>query len=205
MHPLLKSLQKDHYNFLRLLNCLQREVDLLDDPHAGHRFNLALLQDALDYIHTYPQVWHHPVEDRLLARLHEKAVPGIEEVDWLLAEHRGLEAESKALRRLFQAIAAGSPVTRERIVAQTRAFLHGQLAHIHRENATFYPLLARHLTVQDWDQVAAALPAAQDGLFSDLHKAQYQHLSASLIKEAQATQSDSIKPGRDGGFARNGL
>lgn len=205
MHALMKNLQQDHYNLLRLLNCLQREIDLLADEASGHRFNLNLLLDGLDYLHTYPQQWHHPLEDKLLARLHEKSVAGLAEVSWLVAEHRELEAETKDLRRLYQAIAAGSPVARDRIVDQTRAFLHNQLAHIHRENAIFYPLLARHLTRADWQRLAAAQPVADDGLFSNLQKAQYQHLAASLVKEAQVSQSDSGRPGRDGGFAHNDL
>ncbi|AFU98291.1 hemerythrin domain-containing protein [Simiduia agarivorans] len=203
MHPLMKTLQQDHYNFLKLLNCVQREVDMLESGQMERPFNVMLVVDALDYLKTYPEQWHHPLEDALVKKLHARADEQAKEVDWLMAEHKSLEAQTKIAQRVYQQIAAGHVVPRERLIEETRGFVHGQLAHIHRENARLYPLLIRLLTDDDMDAVAEAVPEREDGLFGSLQRAQYQHLGAELVHEAAMTQGQ--RPEKDGGFVKSGL
>jgi len=189
MHALMLTLRQDHANFMRLLHCVQCEIDALDQGVEGHTFNVSLILDVLDYIHTYPQQWHHPLEDALVAKLRAKGVEQAREVQWLMDEHQMLEHQTKVALKVYQHIASDSVVPRERVIEETRGFVHGQLAHIHRENARLYPLLMRHLTDQDWDDVAEALPKREDGLFGSLERAQYQNLGAQLIRDAQISQS----------------
>lgn len=203
MHPLMKTLQQDHYNFLKLLNCVQREVDRLESGYLERPFNVMLVVDALDYLKTYPEHWHHPLEDALVKKLHERAPDSAKDVDWLMAEHKSLEAQTKIAQRVYQQIAAGHVVPRERLIEETRGFVHGQLAHIHRENARLYPLLNRLLSDNDLDQVAGELPEREDGLFGALQRAQYQHLGAELVHEAAITQG--LQPAQDGDFVKSGL
>ena len=190
MHALLMTLRQDHANFLRLLQCVQREIDCLEQGVENHTFNVTLILEVLEYIHTYPQQWHHPLEDALVAKLKEKGVEQVRDVQWLMDEHQMLENQTKIALKVYQHIASDSVVPRERVIEETRGFVHGQLAHIHRENARLYPLLMRCLTDQDWDDVAESLPKREDGLFGSLQRAQYQNLGAQLVREAQLTQSN---------------
>ena len=66
MHPVLQQLGAEHRDLRSLLALLRRQPSLLADPLAP---NIGLLVDALSYLTSFPDVRHHPLEDRLAERL----------------------------------------------------------------------------------------------------------------------------------------
>lgn len=196
MHPLIKTLQQDHANIHKLLTCVQREMEWLESGKEDRAFNINLIVEVLEYLKTYPEQWHHPLEDALVQKLHERVPDLAREVDWLMAEHKSLERQTKVAQQVYAQIAGGDMIPRERLIEETRGFVHGQLAHLHRENARLFPLLIKHLSEQDLDEVAENMPEREDGLFGNLVRAQFQYLGAELVREAEFAQSQTNTPPR---------
>ncbi|MGH1373895.1 MAG: hemerythrin domain-containing protein [Cellvibrionaceae bacterium] len=175
MHPIEKQLNLDHYHISRLLKCLQRNLETYEGANAWAE-HLSLILESLDYIKVYPEHWHHPVEDKIFAYIAKHYPQHANVVAALHAEHKDLEALTKELNTMFEAIANDTVVSREELSRLTRKFLQRQISHIDRENEMVYPLLSNCLTSDDWTILQGQIDQVQDPLFGDNLKKEYRAL-----------------------------
>jgi len=175
MHSIEKQLHLDHYHISRLLQCLQRNIETYEteDAWAEH---LSLILESLDYIKVYPEHWHHPVEDKIFAYIAKNYPQHAETVAALHSEHKALEALTKELNSLFEAIANDTVVPRDRLSRLTRNFLSRQISHIDRENEMVYPLMSNCLNAADWKTLESEIDEARDPLFGDRLQSEYRAL-----------------------------
>src|SRR5579885_2872645 len=85
MSEILRRLHDDHVNLLRVLAILERQIAVMD---RGDRPDWAIVHGVIEYLLTYPDLHHHPLEDGILKRLQATNPSTAEAFSGLLAEHR---------------------------------------------------------------------------------------------------------------------
>jgi hemerythrin-like domain-containing protein len=152
----------EHMDFLRLLDLLERQLKVFD---SGERPDYALMFDILHYLRHFPDEFHHGREDAVFAHL-ARAYPNMELAFVRLhQEHRVIENAGQTLLDLLQAALDGAMVSRSAIEAAAATYLVYYRNHIGVEEREVIPRAAKAMTPQDWDAIAAAVPAAADPLF----------------------------------------
>ena len=112
MKPILDKLHKDHINFFKLLEFLERQAELLKDCE---HIDLELILDALRYMKEYPDLIHHPLEDIVYRYFLEHFNEVHNELIFLLHEHDELPDLTNKLIEMIQAVSANEPQDREKL------------------------------------------------------------------------------------------
>jgi len=145
----------DHVYFNRLLNLLEKQVDVF---HDGGVPNYELMLDVVYYVTHFSDVLHHPREDAAFARLARRN-PGLQlPVARLAQEHRVLAHIGKRLEQMLEQAAGGAFFERADLEALAATYLTSYRSHIAREERDILPLAVRMLTVEDWAAVRTAVP-----------------------------------------------
>jgi len=188
MHPVYQQLCEDHRHIQRLVRCMRNlAAPLKTQGLDAERLNLML--DVMDYIKTYPEHWHHPIEDQVLSLLLLKHIPEADLLREVVCDHGRMEKQTIKLEQQFQAVAKGCVVPAQLILQQCDAYIKTQLDHIERENQWIYPLMERYLNEADWDWIAEKLPKLEDPLFGARRRADYQSLYDNIV----AGEEDLLK------------
>ena len=148
---------QEHVYFNQLLHLLRREVDVF---HLGGRPSYELMYDIVSYLREYGDAVHHPREDLAFDRL-VKRCPDLElELARLGQEHRIIAQAGEKLLGLIEAILEDAMVPRAEleIAAATSLVYYGN--HIATEEEDVLTRAAKHLTVDDWEAVRAAVPSS---------------------------------------------
>jgi len=94
---IIERLSQEHRNIEKLLAILERELDVFD---RGDRPDYEVIRAVISYFEVYPEVYHHPQEDQVFAKLRERDPVAAAKVGDLAHEHhRGLNACAASLRR----------------------------------------------------------------------------------------------------------
>jgi hemerythrin-like domain-containing protein len=171
----------EHVYFNQLLHLLQKEVEIF---HTGERPNYELMLDIITYLRDYGDQFHHPREDvafKVLAR----RCPDLQLVLSRLAqEHRVISNAGEALRRLLEALLAGSIVPRIEVEMAAATYLVYYGNHIAHEEEDVLPRAGTQLTDEDWHSVADAVPVVRDPLFGAEAAERYRELRRQIALEA---------------------
>lgn len=165
MPALYRQLVQDHVNLSRVLEVLQIAVEDYDADDWYHP-NMDLILDALEYIRAYPEVFHHPLEERSFDYLlqHRLVDPAI--IAEIRAQHSELEEATERLQAQFDAIADECVVPQEELKANFAKYLTLQLHHLQTENEKVFPILAE-IEDKDWWDIASCMVLRQDPIFGD--------------------------------------
>ncbi|TXI19205.1 MAG: hypothetical protein E6Q62_04805 [Nitrosomonas sp.] len=175
MHAVQRQLHTDHYHLQRLLNCLSHEIDCYDyDSHENA--DLTVILSALDYVHDYPDKWHHPAEDVIFCKLQQKDVKECPLIEQLKSEHREILQATRTIYELFNMAAEDCIVPAYQLLETTRHYIALQRQHIHKENEYIYPLMNKVFTDQEWDAIENAVKIRNDPLFTRQSKKEYEML-----------------------------
>ena len=164
MSKILRRLYEDHANLLRVLAILERQIAVMDQ---GNRPDLDIVQGSIEYFLTYPDLRHHPLENRVLMRLQAKDPRAAEPFTGLDAEHR---EQSETLHRIAEVtfqVLQDAAVARQGYVGMLRSFVAAQRDHVRREEESFFPAAERILDEADWAKLDREVPAMLDPLFDD--------------------------------------
>ncbi|UEM14640.1 hypothetical protein J4G43_010555 [Bradyrhizobium barranii subsp. barranii] len=63
---IIERLSKEHLNIEKLLAILERELEVFD---RGDRADYEVIHAVISYFEVYPEVYHHPQEDLVFAKL----------------------------------------------------------------------------------------------------------------------------------------
>src|SRR6516164_1556563 len=86
---IIERLSREHRNIEKLLIILERE---LEDFDRGDRPDYEVFRAVISYFEVYPEVYHHPQEDLVFAKLRTRDRVAAEKVGDLAREHqRGAE------------------------------------------------------------------------------------------------------------------
>ena len=111
-----------------------------------------------DYLRSFPDMHHHPKEEIVLRRLHQRAAGLDADFFGLEAEHAELSDELHRFSRTVVALFVDpSPATRAEFIKIVRFFIEHERAHIAIEERFFFPAGEKWLTEEDWSEIDEAV------------------------------------------------
>ncbi|MGH8507439.1 MAG: hemerythrin domain-containing protein [Gammaproteobacteria bacterium] len=177
MSELIRRLQGEHDNFSKLLALLDAELETLD---RGENGNFRLMADIMDYMAIYPDVAHHPLEDRIFAWLVQLDPGSSDPVDELIAEHGRLRHTGKAFSDLVRGVVGGGITSVDKLSALGHEYVTLSRAHSAREESEIFPRLVTVLSDEDWTELTAAAAASEDPLFGGIVDRSYEEILAQI-------------------------
>lgn len=184
MNDPLAVWHEEHANFAKLLNLLEGQLNLF---HRSQTPNYALMLDIMCYMTHYPDLLHHPREDRAFEMVKQR-VPSLGWlVDELMAEHAVAIENSAKLVADLDSVVNGTILPREAVEAPGREYIEHFRHHMSREEADLFPIVAKTLTARDWAIIDANVKTATDPLFGESAPRQYEVLRREIVREAGIT------------------
>lgn len=183
----IERLSQEHRNVERLLGVLERELDVFDQ---GKRPDYEVVRAIISYFEVYPELYHHPQEDVVFARLSIRDPAAAARIGDLAREHqRGAER----LRRVAHAVdnvLADREILRQNVDTVVREFIEHERRHMMMEDRHFFPAAVKALQPQDWAEIESALTSRKDPLFSDVVEARFDGLRAHILRLEQEAEAD---------------
>lgn len=161
MADLLAQFCDDHLTMARLLDRLGREVDAFV---AGNEPDWAIVEDILEYNLGYPDVFHHPKEELVLATLKRRDRDAARIVGALEAEHESLAAEGRRFLAAVRSIMDDATLPRGWFAGLAKDYIDHMRRHMQLEEVIFFPIAKQRLRADDWADVAAQLECDDDPL-----------------------------------------
>jgi hemerythrin-like domain-containing protein len=164
MSHILRRLREDHANLQRLLVMLERQIGVLD---RRERPDWDIVEGVIEYLLSYPDLRHHPLEDVVLQRLQAKDPSAAGPFLSLVAEHR---EQSEALRRVAAAthqVLQDASMAWQGYIGVLSSFVAAQRNHIRKEEEGFFPAAERILDATDWAELDRQVSGLIDPLFGD--------------------------------------
>src|SRR6476659_5166632 len=170
---IIERLSREHRNIEKLLAILELELDVFD---RGDRPDYEVIRAIISYFEVYPEVYHHPQEDVVFAKLKIRDPAAAAKVGNLAHEH---QKGADRLRRVAQAvdgILADREMLRQNVDNIVRDFIEHERHHIMMEDRDFFPAALKALEPQDWTEIASAVTSHKDPLFSEVAEARFDGL-----------------------------
>jgi hemerythrin-like domain-containing protein len=161
---IIERLSQEHRNIEKLLTILERELEVFD---RGDRPDYEVIGAIISYFELYPEVYHHPQEDVVFAKLKTRDPAAAAKVGDLAREHhKGAER----LRRVAYAV--------ENVLADSEVL---------RKNVD---TIVRDFKPQDWTEIASAVTGRKDPLFSDVTEERFDALRAHILRLEQEAEAE---------------
>jgi len=183
---IIELLSREHRNIERLLDALERELDIFD---RGGRPDYEVIRAIVSYFEVYPEVYHHPQEDLVLAKLKIRDPAAAAKVGDLAGEHKNGAARLRKVAETVDAVLADREMLRQHVDAIIRSFIEHERHHILMEDRYFFPAAREALEPQDWMEIASSLTGRKDPLFSEVAEQGFDSLREHILRlerEAEA-------------------
>jgi hemerythrin-like domain-containing protein len=184
---IIERLSQEHRNIEKLLVILERELEVFD---RGDRPDYEVIRAVISYFEVYPELYHHPQEDLVFARLRARDPAAAARIGDLAREHR---KGAERLRRVAQAVEnvlADRELLRQDVDAIVREFIAHERRHMMMEDRDFFPAAVAALESQDWTEIASAVTAHQDPLFSEATEQRFDTLRAHILRLEQEAEAE---------------
>lgn len=170
MKDALEIIHRDHINLDKVLGILKDTVSDLPKSFASgdHKPNLDLLFSIIYYIRTYPDLIHHPKEEKYLFPLFSQRAPeGADLISRLEKQHQEGEEKIAELTLALENFDRDFPIGLERLRNATEDYVEFQRQHIGLEERELLPRAREALQETDWDHVNEAFRRDRDPLFDE--------------------------------------
>ena len=171
---MLPRLQNDHKHIAVLLNLLKGKYQKLAE---GESVNFGLVRDVVEYMQSYTEHSHHPLEDIIYDYYLERFARK-DSTRRLSQEHQKLEDASTTLAATLNLILSDIVVAKEKLIEDLKAYVTMQEKHLAYEEENIFPLLEKTMTAEDWQKVESTCSAklVDDPLFTDSDDAVFEEL-----------------------------
>ncbi len=159
MPATMDMLRSEHRNISRLLDMLDRQFVLFEKTGEP---DYELLAEIVDYLRSFPDLYHHPKEDLVLERLKARNPKKAAEVGDLDKEHEEVGERLNTFTRAVAKVLLGTHVSRDAFLLVAREFVDGERKHMASEERVFFPAAMQSLTDDDWREIDQRV-----GKFSD--------------------------------------
>ena len=179
MTETLRRLQEDHLNIARLLEVLEHQLALFaEDGDVDYE----VMEGVMEYMRRYPDLAHHPREDRVMLQLRRRDPKAVEKIGDLAGEHRRLKGVTERFAIALENVLAEQEVSREAVTTLGRDYVAQQRTHMRMENERFFQIAERTLTQADWAEVDSDLAQTSDPLFGPKVAEEYEVLRDHLLQ-----------------------
>ncbi len=175
MSETLKKLKNDHRNVQILIEIIEKEIELFEN---GERPDYELVRMILNYLLTYPDLHHHPLEDAIVRKLKNiDAVPGATELEF---EHRKLSSTIRRFLAAINNILTDDMLPRDWFCTIAVEFVTFFRKHMQMEEVVIFPAAQQSLSAADWADIDAQICHQEDPLFGPDPEADFAELKARL-------------------------
>lgn len=184
---IIERLSQEHRNIAKLLEILERELEIFD---RGGRPDYEVIRAVISYFEVYPEVYHHPQEDLVFAKLRTRDPAAAAKVGDLAGEH---QKGAERLRRVAHAVdnvLGDREVLRQNVDSIVRDFIEHERRHMMMEDREFFPAALKALEPQDWTEIASAVTRHQDPLFSGVAEERFDALRAHILRLEQEAEAE---------------
>lgn len=143
-HNITQIMMNEHQLILRMITLLEKNTEQLE---AGNFTNWTFYTDAIDFVRTYADHFHHAKEEDILFvelvgnGMPEKSSP----IEAMLIEHDQGRSFIRNLEAAVQQAASGDTSHHETIIANAQGYAALLRGHIQKEDEILYPLAERVL------------------------------------------------------------
>lgn len=170
---ILAQLKSDHENVATLLDILDDQVERVREMEKA---DYDLMRDIMHYMTTYPDGFHHPMEDAVIEKLIERDPSYRDAALSVVKEHADLARRSKAFLDMLVRVVDGEIVLRKDIVARGVEYIQLLRSHMKREDERLFPRAESILNEQDWKQISEKIERQRDPVFGEIVDAQYRSI-----------------------------
>ncbi|WP_426613480.1 hemerythrin domain-containing protein [Bradyrhizobium sp. McL0616] len=184
---IIERLSREHRNIETLLAVLERELEVFD---RGDRPDYEVIRAIISYFELYPELYHHPQEDLVFAKLKLRDPAAAAKIGNLTREH---QKGAERLRRVAQAVdgvLADREILRQNVDNIVRDFIESERRHIMMEDRDFFPAALKALEPQDWTEIASASINHDDPLFSEAAEETFDELRARILQLEQEAEAE---------------
>ena len=171
---MLARLMHDHQHIGILLKILKAKHTKLA---TGEGINYNLVRDIVEYMQSYAEHSHHPLEEVISEFYWHKL--GRDHVnETLTSEHKKLVEASASLMATLNLILSDVVVSKEQLVSDLDSYVALQQSHMDFEESTVFPKWSNVISEDDWLTVMQMCDARliDDPLFSDSDNALFEEL-----------------------------
>ncbi|GEN28234.1 hypothetical protein HVA01_18800 [Halovibrio variabilis] len=173
---MLNQLRLDHANMARMLHVLQLKQKTLA---LGERPNFQLMREVVDYILTYMEKFATPLERICVERLQEKAPEHLDLPEQMANDYRELKPRLQRLANDIDMILMDNVLPMDRFADDLKAYLEAHRAYLRHEREELFPLIDKHFSQDDMEELRQALPEGAEQELERLQQA-YPELYAEL-------------------------
>jgi hemerythrin-like domain-containing protein len=184
---IIERLSREHRNIEMLLTILERELEIFD---RGSRPDYEVIRAIISYFELYPDVYHHPQEDLVFAKLKFRDPAAAAKVGNLALEHQEGAERLRRVARAVDSVLADREILRQNVDNIVRDFMEHQRRHIMMEDRDFFPAALNALEPQDWTEIASALTSHEDPLFSEAAEETFDALRTRILQLEQEAEAE---------------
>jgi hemerythrin-like domain-containing protein len=184
---IIERLSQEHRNVEKLLAVLEHELEIFD---RGDRPDYEVVRAIVSYFAVYPEVYHHPQEDLVFAKLKVRDPAAATKLGDLAHEH---QMGTERLRRVADAIdgvLADREILRQTVDTIIRDFIDRERHHMTMEERHFFPAALEALEARDWAEIASTLSPRNDPLFSDVTEERFETIRAHILRLEQEAEAE---------------
>ncbi len=178
MKPIIERILRDHGHYRRLLDLLERH---LDSTASGVRPDYELMGDIMHYMAHYPDMFHHPFEDKLFMVLVDIDRSAQPLVDDLLAQHQHIAAVGKKLLDDLGAVVHERLIPWAAMEAEARRYIDSLRAHLHTEESELIPRAEQALAARPAHELPDPEALGTDPLFGGVVEQRYADLYRFIV------------------------
>jgi hemerythrin-like domain-containing protein len=133
---IIERLSQEHRNIEKLLAILERELEVFD---RGDRPDYEVIGAIISYFDLYPEVYHHPQEDVVFAKLKIRDPAAAAKVGDLAGEHQKGAERLRRVAHAVENVLADREVLRQNFDTIVRDFIAHEKRHMMMEDRDFFP------------------------------------------------------------------
>jgi hemerythrin-like domain-containing protein len=179
----LAIIHDEHRSLSAVLHGLRFLVREMREKNAVPDFKL--LWAMIYYMDAFSERLHNPKEDAyLFARLKQRTNEADEVIATLERQHRESGDHLRALEQALGYLEAGKPDARDAFAIAAERLCEEAWQHMNLEEKTFIPLAKKHLTTEDWVEIAEAFGENGDPRFGTAPDHEFRDLFTRIVNLA---------------------
>jgi hemerythrin-like domain-containing protein len=183
----IEILRREHRNIERLLAILERELEIFD---RGDRPDYEVVRAIIGYFEVYTEMYHHPQEDLVFAKLRTRDAAAAAKIGDLAREHQKGAERLRRVARAIDSVLADRELLRQEIDSIIRDFIEHERRHMMMEDRDFFPAAVKALEAQDWTEIASTSTSRKDPLFDDATEERFDALRAHILRLEQEAEAE---------------
>jgi len=176
---------------IAILRCcslsLSANLEIFD---RGGRPDYEVIRAIISYFEVYPEVYHHPQEDVVFAKLKLRDPAAAAKVGDLALEHQKGAERLRRVAEAVESVLADREILRQNVDTIVRDFIEYERRHIMMEDRDFFPAALKALQPQDWTEIASAMTNHEDPLFSETAEETFDALRARILQLEQEAEAE---------------